>query len=86
VLSCLMRLTADARMESFEIVEGVIRSAARMTYTEVHEILEGAGLRRRARSIARWCRKLSACGSWPAAEQAAHGARQHRFRSAGAGD
>jgi len=41
VLSCLMRLTDDARLESFEIVEGVIRSAARMTYTEVHEILEG---------------------------------------------
>jgi len=41
VLSCLMRLTSDARMESYEIVEGVIRSAARMTYTEVHAILEG---------------------------------------------
>jgi len=41
VLSCLMRLTEDARMESYEIVEGVIRSAARMTYTEVHQILEG---------------------------------------------
>jgi ribonuclease R len=41
VLSCLMRLTDDARLESFEIVEGVIRSAARMTYTEVHAILEG---------------------------------------------
>jgi exoribonuclease R len=36
-----MRLTEDARMESYEIVEGVIRSAARMTYTEVHQILEG---------------------------------------------
>ena len=43
VLSCLMRLTDDARMESFEIVQGVIRSAARMTYTEVHEILEWRG-------------------------------------------
>jgi len=43
VLSCLMRLTDDARMVSFEIVEGVIRSAARMTYTEVHEILEWRG-------------------------------------------
>ena len=41
VLSCLMRLTEEARMESYEIVEGVIRSAARMTYTEVHQILEG---------------------------------------------
>jgi ribonuclease R len=41
VLSCLMHLTEDARVESYEIVEGVIRSAARMTYTEVHQILEG---------------------------------------------
>jgi ribonuclease R len=41
VLSCLMQLDANARIESYEIVEGVIRSAARMTYTEVHAILEG---------------------------------------------
>jgi len=45
VLSCLMRLIDDARgnihIASYEIVEGVIRSAARMTYTEVHQILEG---------------------------------------------
>ena len=43
VLSCLMRLTEDARIISFEVVEGVIRSAARMTYSEVHAILEGDG-------------------------------------------
>jgi ribonuclease R len=41
VLSCLMQLDANGRIESYEIVEGVIRSAARMTYTEVHAILEG---------------------------------------------
>jgi len=41
VLSCLMRLTEDARIVSFEVVEGVIRSAARMTYNEVFAILEG---------------------------------------------
>jgi ribonuclease R len=40
VLSCIMQLDADARITSYEIVEGVIRSAARMTYTEVHAILE----------------------------------------------
>jgi ribonuclease R len=40
VLSCIMQLDADGRIESYEIVEGVIRSAARMTYTEVHAILE----------------------------------------------
>ncbi len=41
VLSCLIELDAKGRIESFEIVEGVIRSAARMTYTDVHTILEG---------------------------------------------
>ena len=41
VLSCIMQLDPDGRIESYEIVEGVIRSAARMTYTEVHAILEG---------------------------------------------
>ena len=41
VLSCIMQLDSGGRIESYEIVEGVIRSAARMTYTEVHAILEG---------------------------------------------
>ena len=41
VLSCLMQLDASGRIESYEVVEGVIRSAARMTYTKVHKILEG---------------------------------------------
>jgi ribonuclease R len=41
VLSCIMQLDATGRIESYEIVEGVIRSAARMTYTEVHAVLEG---------------------------------------------
>ena len=41
VLTCIMQLDAEGRIESYEIVEGVIRSAARMTYTEVHAILEG---------------------------------------------
>src|SRR5579863_928682 len=41
VLSCIMQLDATGRIESYEITEGVIRSAARMTYTAVHAILEG---------------------------------------------
>ncbi|MGB6975799.1 MAG: VacB/RNase II family 3'-5' exoribonuclease [Terracidiphilus sp.] len=41
VLSCLMQLNAQGRIVSYEIVEGVIRSAARMTYTKVHAILQG---------------------------------------------
>jgi ribonuclease R len=40
VLSCIMQLDSAGRIESYEIVEGVIRSAARMTYTEVSEILD----------------------------------------------
>jgi ribonuclease R len=40
VLSCLMQLDAAGNIESFEIVEGVIRSAARMTYTAVSAILD----------------------------------------------
>ena len=40
VLSCIMQLDPQGRIESYEIVEGVIRSAARMTYTAVHAILE----------------------------------------------
>ncbi|MGP8176226.1 MAG: ribonuclease R family protein [Terracidiphilus sp.] len=40
VLSCIMQLDSTGRIESYEIVEGVIRSAARMTYTEVTEILD----------------------------------------------
>jgi ribonuclease R len=41
VLSCIMQLDPVGNIESFEIVEGVIRSAARMTYTAVSQILEG---------------------------------------------
>src|ERR1035437_6035286 len=41
VLSCILQLDSIGRIQSYEIVEGTIRSAARMTYTEVHAILEG---------------------------------------------
>ncbi len=40
VLSCIMQLDTEGRIESYEIVEGVIRSAARMTYTAVQSILD----------------------------------------------
>ncbi len=46
VLSCIMQLDATGRIESYEIVEGVIRSATRMTYTAVHAILEGDAVAR----------------------------------------
>ena len=41
VLSCVMQMDSDGNIESYEISEGVIASAARMTYTKVHLILEG---------------------------------------------
>jgi ribonuclease R len=41
VLSCIMQLDRDANILGYEIAEGVISSAARMTYTKVHLILEG---------------------------------------------
>ncbi len=40
-LSCLMRVNGKGVVTSSEIVEGVIRSTYRMTYTEVTQILEG---------------------------------------------
>ena len=41
VLSCVMQLDPQGRILSYEVLEGVIRSAARMTYTTVHAILQG---------------------------------------------
>jgi ribonuclease R len=41
VLSCVMQLGPDGDVLSSEVSEGVIRSARRMTYTQVHNILQG---------------------------------------------
>ncbi len=41
VLSCLMRIDAAGEITGYEITEGVIRSARRMTYTQVAAVLEG---------------------------------------------
>jgi ribonuclease R len=41
VLSCIMQLDRHGGVLSYKICEGVIRSARRMTYTQVHAILEG---------------------------------------------
>jgi ribonuclease R len=41
VLSCIMQVDMGGDVLGFEITEGVIRSARRMTYTQVHAILEG---------------------------------------------
>src|SRR6201996_9020265 len=41
VLSCIMQLDRHGAILSYEVLEGVIRSARRMTYTQVHQILSG---------------------------------------------
>jgi ribonuclease R len=41
VLSCLMRIDAQGEILDYEVCEGVIRSARRMTYTQVAAILNG---------------------------------------------
>ncbi len=41
VLSCIMQLNMEGRIESYEIIEGVILSMERMTYTDEHPILQG---------------------------------------------
>ncbi|MGH9542497.1 MAG: ribonuclease R family protein, partial [Terriglobales bacterium] len=52
-LSCVMRFDGEGRRRGYEIVPGIIRSAARMTYTEVNAILQGdEGARRRHGTLA----------------------------------
>jgi len=47
VLSCVMEIDHQGEVVSYDVHEGVIRSAARMTYTNVQLILDGdAGLRK----------------------------------------
>ena len=41
VLSCILQIAPDGAVLSAEVCEGLIRSARRMTYTQVHAILDG---------------------------------------------
>jgi ribonuclease R len=41
VLSCIMMIDPEGEIRSYEVTPGVIRSARRMTYTQVHAILGG---------------------------------------------
>jgi len=41
VLSCVMEIDPQGEIVGYKIDRGVIRSAARMTYTKVHQIIEG---------------------------------------------
>ena len=47
VLSCIMQMGRDGAVHSYEVCEGVIRSARRMTYTQVHQVLSGDEAARR---------------------------------------
>ena len=48
VLSCIMEVDHQGEIVGYEVNEGVIRSAERMTYTDVNAIIEGdAGIRSR---------------------------------------
>jgi ribonuclease R len=53
VLSCVMEIDPQGEAVSYELGEGVIRSAQRMTYTDVNAIIEGdQALRRRYGALA----------------------------------
>ena len=41
VLSCIMEIEPNGEVAYYELAEGVIRSAQRMTYTDVNAIIEG---------------------------------------------
>ncbi len=41
VLSCIMMIDPEGEIRSYEVTQGVIRSAGRMTYTQVHAIIAG---------------------------------------------
>ena len=41
VLSCIMMIDPDGEVRSYEVTPGVIRSARRLTYTQVHAVLDG---------------------------------------------
>jgi ribonuclease R len=48
VLSCIMQIDHRGEILGYDLCEGVIRSAERMTYTDVNAVLEGdAGMRQR---------------------------------------
>jgi ribonuclease R len=47
VLSCLMEIDHHGEVVGYELCEGVIRSAERMTYTDVNAVLEGDVVLRR---------------------------------------
>ena len=79
VLSCLMQIDAQGDVLSYEVTEGVIRSARRMTYTQVHAILDGdEAVRERVRRTGPGIRAHASPGVDP--QQKARAPRLHRLR------
>src|SRR5260370_18750545 len=53
VLSCVMEIDPQGEIVNYELGEGVIRSARRMTYTDVNAVIEGdQAMRRKVASLA----------------------------------
>ena len=58
-LSCILRLDANGNVVDSEIVKGIIRSCARMTYTKVAAMLEGdAALQKQYAHILPMCEQM----------------------------
>ena len=85
VLWCVMEIDQHGEMVGYTLSEGVIRSAERMTYTNVKLILEGDAGAAQALLQAGGCLRVDARAG-DGVEPQTCAARLHRFRSAGAGD
>ena len=84
VLSCIMEIDHRGEIVGYEINEGVIRSAERMTYTAVNAVIEGdAAARERLRRAGRALRTHARSGD--DSEPQARAPRIDRFRSPRAG-
>ena len=64
VLSCIARIDSEGNVLGYEVCEGLIRSARRMTYTNVQKILDGdEEVRKQLRSVC--CRSSKTCSTLP---------------------
>src|SRR5260370_9628455 len=74
VMSCLMEFDATGRMRESRMTSGVIRSAERMTYTNVNKVIEGdAEMAERYASLARHFRDMKELALLLNARRAEHG-------------
>ena len=63
VLSCIMEIEPNGEVAFYELAEGVIRSAQRMTYTDVNAIIEGWNEHSSPQTLARCRTTLTSCMS-----------------------